>query len=188
LQDLTRRDSDPPSFLVTPAKTPEPILARLADLAVEFTNTPRRLQFRERFGIARKPTTHKEARRISSEDAPLWEHVLPRWSIHPLFQRLALRKRTGFGWQKYRLILEVYQHPVVRDAFVQRSAYMPFEVERCKPNLIHSSVDIFILAIVFHFLCHVNHDRKVRRSECPHPNMPRQSDDQEWNLRLRQHC
>ena len=30
------------------------------------------LQFRERFGIARKPTTHKEARRIASEDAPLW--------------------------------------------------------------------------------------------------------------------
>jgi len=33
---------------------------------------PRGLQFRERSGIARKPTTHKEERRIASEDAPLW--------------------------------------------------------------------------------------------------------------------
>ncbi len=58
--------------LVAPAKTPEPILTRIADLAVEFADTPRGLQFRERYGIAKKPTTHKEARRIASEDAPQW--------------------------------------------------------------------------------------------------------------------
>ena len=58
--------------LVAPAKTPEPILARIADLAVEFADTPRGLQFRERYGIAKKPTTHREARRIAAEDAPLW--------------------------------------------------------------------------------------------------------------------
>jgi tripartite-type tricarboxylate transporter receptor subunit TctC len=58
--------------LVAPAKTPEPVLARIADLAVEFADTPRGLQFRERYGIARKPTTHREARRIAAEDAPRW--------------------------------------------------------------------------------------------------------------------
>ena len=58
--------------LVGPAKTPEPILARIADLAVEFADTPRGLQFRERYGIAKKPTTHREALRIAAEDAPQW--------------------------------------------------------------------------------------------------------------------
>jgi tripartite-type tricarboxylate transporter receptor subunit TctC len=58
--------------LVAPARTPEAILTRIAELAVEFADTPRGLQFRERFGIARKPTTHREARRIAAEDAPRW--------------------------------------------------------------------------------------------------------------------
>ena len=39
---------------------------------MEFADTPRGLQFRERYGIAKKPTTHKEARRIAGEDAPQW--------------------------------------------------------------------------------------------------------------------
>ena len=58
--------------LVAPGGTPDPVLARLADLAIEFADTPRGVQFREQFGISKKPTSLEEARRRYRDEAPVW--------------------------------------------------------------------------------------------------------------------
>jgi tripartite-type tricarboxylate transporter receptor subunit TctC len=58
--------------LVAPANTPDAVLSRLADLSVEFADTPRGLQFREQFGIAGKPTSLEEARRRYRDESPVW--------------------------------------------------------------------------------------------------------------------
>ncbi|MFT3799638.1 MAG: tripartite tricarboxylate transporter substrate binding protein [Burkholderiaceae bacterium] len=57
--------------LVAPAGTPPPILARLADLATEFADTPRGLQFRDQFGISAKPLSFAETTSRAREDAPV---------------------------------------------------------------------------------------------------------------------
>ncbi len=58
--------------LVAPTRTPPEILARLADLAIEFADTPRGVQFRDQFGISGKPLSFAETTRRAREDAPVW--------------------------------------------------------------------------------------------------------------------
>jgi len=58
--------------LVAPARTPPEILTRLADLTVEYADTPRGLQFREQFGIRANTASHAESMRRAREEAPVW--------------------------------------------------------------------------------------------------------------------
>lgn len=58
--------------LVAPANTPSEILTRLADLTVEFADTPRGLQFRDQFGISLKPLSYAETTRRARDEASVW--------------------------------------------------------------------------------------------------------------------
>lgn len=60
------------SSIVAPASTPEPILARLADLSVEWAATPGGIRFLEQYGIPRAPTTRPETSQYARTDAPIW--------------------------------------------------------------------------------------------------------------------
>lgn len=59
------------SSVVAPANTPDEILSRLADLAVEWAGTPAGVRFLDQYGIPRKPTTLAETRQFARSDAPL---------------------------------------------------------------------------------------------------------------------
>jgi tripartite-type tricarboxylate transporter receptor subunit TctC len=58
--------------MMAPAGTPEPILARLAEIALDWAETPRAAQIRETFAIPNKPTPLEETRRRYREEGPVW--------------------------------------------------------------------------------------------------------------------
>ena len=58
--------------LLAPAGTPEPVLARLAAIAVEGAGTPRAAQLRDAYGIPDTPTTLEQTRRRWAQDGPVW--------------------------------------------------------------------------------------------------------------------
>jgi tripartite-type tricarboxylate transporter receptor subunit TctC len=58
--------------LIAPAGTPQPVLERLAEIALEGAETPRATQLRETFGIPNKPTGLEEARRRWTEESAVW--------------------------------------------------------------------------------------------------------------------
>ena len=61
--------------LLAPAGTPEPILERLAAIALEGAATPRAAQLRETFGIPDGPVPLAEARQRWKDEAPAWIEV-----------------------------------------------------------------------------------------------------------------
>jgi tripartite-type tricarboxylate transporter receptor subunit TctC len=58
--------------MVAPAGTPEPVLARLAAVAMEWAETPRAAQLRETFAIPNKPTPLDETRRRYKDESAVW--------------------------------------------------------------------------------------------------------------------
>ncbi len=58
--------------MIAPAGTPEPILARLAEAAVEWGESPRAAQLRETFAIPNKPTPLEESRRRYKDESVVW--------------------------------------------------------------------------------------------------------------------
>lgn len=58
--------------MIAPAGTPEPILARLAEIAVEWGESPRAAQLRETFAIPNKPTPLEESRRRYRDESVVW--------------------------------------------------------------------------------------------------------------------
>jgi tripartite-type tricarboxylate transporter receptor subunit TctC len=58
--------------MIAPAGTPEPILARLAEVAVEWGETPRAAQLRETFAIPNRPTPLEESRRRYRDESVVW--------------------------------------------------------------------------------------------------------------------
>jgi tripartite-type tricarboxylate transporter receptor subunit TctC len=60
------------SSIVAPANTPEPLLARFADLSVEWAGTAAGKRFLEQYGIPRSPTTRAETKEYARTDAPIW--------------------------------------------------------------------------------------------------------------------
>jgi tripartite-type tricarboxylate transporter receptor subunit TctC len=58
--------------LVAPAGTPEDILDKLAQVAVDGSETPRARNLRESFAIPDKPKTRAETQRVWREVAPVW--------------------------------------------------------------------------------------------------------------------
>jgi tripartite-type tricarboxylate transporter receptor subunit TctC len=59
-------------IMVAPSATPEPILARAAEIAVEWGETPRAAQLRETFAIPNKPTGLEESRRRWKDESAVW--------------------------------------------------------------------------------------------------------------------
>ena len=58
--------------LVAPAGTPEPILKRLADEAVAWSNTDKAAKLRETFAIPNKPKNLAETRKDWEAEVPVW--------------------------------------------------------------------------------------------------------------------
>jgi len=58
--------------LVAPAGTPEPILKRLADEAVAWSNTDKAAKLRETFAIPNKPKNLAETRKDWESEVPVW--------------------------------------------------------------------------------------------------------------------
>lgn len=58
--------------LIAPAGTPEPVLARLAEIATDWGETPRAAQLRETFAIPDKPTSLEGARRRWKDESVVW--------------------------------------------------------------------------------------------------------------------
>jgi tripartite-type tricarboxylate transporter receptor subunit TctC len=58
--------------MVAPAGTPEPILARLAEVALEWGESPRAAQLRETFAIPNKPTSLAESRQRYKDESVVW--------------------------------------------------------------------------------------------------------------------
>jgi tripartite-type tricarboxylate transporter receptor subunit TctC len=58
--------------LIAPAGVPEPILAQLAAVALEWGESPRAAQLRESFAIPNKPTGLEEARRRWKDESAVW--------------------------------------------------------------------------------------------------------------------
>ena len=58
--------------LVAPAGTPEPILKRLADEAVSWSNTDKAAKLRETFAIPNKPKNLAETRKDWESEVPVW--------------------------------------------------------------------------------------------------------------------
>lgn len=84
-QGLTARvfSLDPWTSMVAPAKTPEAILTRLAELTREFADSPNGLRFREQYGIAQKPTLYKETLARAESEAPTWIEMARQLGIEP---------------------------------------------------------------------------------------------------------
>jgi len=58
--------------MVAPAGTPEPVLARLAEVALEWAESPRAIQLRESFAIPNKPTSLQETRQRWKDESAVW--------------------------------------------------------------------------------------------------------------------
>jgi tripartite-type tricarboxylate transporter receptor subunit TctC len=58
--------------LVAPAGTPEPILVRLSEVALEWGESPRAAQLRETFAIPNKPTPLAETRQRYKDESVVW--------------------------------------------------------------------------------------------------------------------
>jgi len=58
--------------LVAPAGTPEPVLARLAEVALDWADGPRAGQLRENFAIPNKPTSLEESRQRWKDESAVW--------------------------------------------------------------------------------------------------------------------
>jgi tripartite-type tricarboxylate transporter receptor subunit TctC len=58
--------------LIAPAGTPEPVLARLAEIALDWGESPRAAQLRETFAIPNKPTPLAEARQRWKDESGVW--------------------------------------------------------------------------------------------------------------------
>lgn len=58
--------------LIAPAGTPEPVLARLAEIAIEWGESPRAAQLRENFAIPNKPTPLAESRQRWKDESVVW--------------------------------------------------------------------------------------------------------------------
>ena len=58
--------------MVVPASTPEPIVARLAEIAVEWGESQRAAQIRETFAIPNKPTPLAETRQRWKDESAVW--------------------------------------------------------------------------------------------------------------------
>jgi tripartite-type tricarboxylate transporter receptor subunit TctC len=58
--------------LVAPAGTPEPILKRLADEAVAWSNTDKAAKLRETFAIPNKPKNLADTRKDWEGEVPVW--------------------------------------------------------------------------------------------------------------------
>jgi tripartite-type tricarboxylate transporter receptor subunit TctC len=72
------------SSIVAPANTPEPILARLAELSVEWAGTPSGLRFLDQYGIHRPPTTLAETKEFARRDAPIWIETVRSLGLPPM--------------------------------------------------------------------------------------------------------
>jgi tripartite-type tricarboxylate transporter receptor subunit TctC len=72
------------SSIVAPANTPEPLLARLAELSVEWAGTPSGKRFLDQYGIPRSPTTREETRQYASSDAPIWIETVRSLGLPPM--------------------------------------------------------------------------------------------------------
>lgn len=72
------------SSIVAPANTPEPILAKLADLSVEWAATPAGAQFLDRYAIPRPPTNREETARYAKNDAPIWIETVRLLGLPPM--------------------------------------------------------------------------------------------------------
>lgn len=59
-------------ILIAPSSTPEPILARAAEVALDWGETPRAAQLRETFAIPNKPIGLEESRRRWKEESAVW--------------------------------------------------------------------------------------------------------------------
>ncbi len=68
--DVARLEGGLP--LVAPAGTPEDVLDKLAQVAVDGADTPRARNLRETFAIPDKPKTRAETQRVWREVAPVW--------------------------------------------------------------------------------------------------------------------
>lgn len=84
-QGLTARvfSLDPWTSMVAPAKTPEAILTRLAELTRDFADSPRGVIFREQYGIAQKPTLYQETLARAKSEAPVWIEMAKQLGIEP---------------------------------------------------------------------------------------------------------
>ena len=77
--ELVRLDGWLP--LIAPAGTPEPVLARLAEIALEWAEGPRATQLRETFAIPNKPTPLEETRRRYREESVVWIELARKLGI-----------------------------------------------------------------------------------------------------------
>ncbi|HYF60398.1 MAG TPA: tripartite tricarboxylate transporter substrate binding protein [Burkholderiaceae bacterium] len=59
-------------ILVAPMGTPEPVLARMSEIAVDWGETPRAAQLRETFAIPNKPTPLAESRQRWKDESAVW--------------------------------------------------------------------------------------------------------------------
>ena len=67
--------------MIAPAGTPEPILQRLAEVAMEGAETPRAAQLRETFAIPNKPTPLEETRRRYKDESAVWIEIARQMGI-----------------------------------------------------------------------------------------------------------
>jgi tripartite-type tricarboxylate transporter receptor subunit TctC len=72
------------SSIVAPAKTPDDVMSRLADLSVEWGKSESGKQFLEQYGIPRGPTTLSETRQYASSDAPIWIETVRALGLPPM--------------------------------------------------------------------------------------------------------
>jgi tripartite-type tricarboxylate transporter receptor subunit TctC len=67
--------------MIAPAGTPEPVLARLSEVALEWGESPRAAQLRETFAIPNKPTPLDETRRRYKDESVVWIELARKLGI-----------------------------------------------------------------------------------------------------------
>jgi len=67
--------------LIAPAGTPEPVLARLAEISVAWGESERAAKLREGFGIPNKPTPLAEARQRWGDESKVWIQLADQLGI-----------------------------------------------------------------------------------------------------------